>query len=56
MVMIYMCSILMGYGLMIPISQLGPCCSYLEFWKKLQFVNEKSFGAHSTKYDLPYNT
>ncbi len=43
MVMIDMHSILMGCGLMIPISQLGPCCNYFKFWKKLQFVNEKSF-------------
>ncbi len=43
MVMIDMHIILMGCGLMIPISQLGPYYGYFKIWKKLQFVNEKSF-------------
>ncbi len=38
-----MCSIPMGCGLMILISQLGPYCSYFKIWKKLQFVSEKPF-------------
>jgi hypothetical protein len=47
MVMIDMHIILMGCGLMIPISQLGPYCAYFKIWKKIPICEWKIFLEHT---------